>query len=107
EHRVVARLAGVARDRPALCDAVDRQAEVEFARRAAGECATKLEVEDGGAILGEGPSGNRKISACAGDRGFRGAPMVGMTGDAALVEDKEQVGVASFDHCLDICTKGV
>jgi hypothetical protein len=41
------------------------------------------------------------------DRGFRGARMVGMTGDAALVEDKEHIGVAAFDHCLDIRAQGV
>ncbi len=33
--------------------------------------------------------------------------MVGMTGDAALVEDKEHIGVEAFDHCLDIRAKGV
>src|SRR5450759_2588520 len=82
EHRVVARLAGVAGDSPALRDAIDRQPEVEFGRRTTAECGTELEVEDGGDVLGEGPGDNRKISTRGGDRGIRGARMIGMTGDA-------------------------
>ena len=81
--------------------------EVEFGRRTTAECGTELEVEDGGDLLREGPRDNRKISTRAGDRRFRGARMVGMTGDAALVEDEEHIGMASFDHCVDIRAKGV
>jgi hypothetical protein len=31
--------------------------------------------------------------------------MVGVTGDATLVKDEEQVGIGSFDHGRDILTK--
>jgi hypothetical protein len=52
EHRVVARLTGVAGDGPALCDAIDRQSEVELGGRTTAECGTELEVEDCGDVLG-------------------------------------------------------
>src|ERR1035441_8354125 len=107
EHRIVARLAGVAGDSPALREAIYRQPEVEFGRRTTAECGTELEVEGGGDLLGEGPRDHREISTRGANRRFGGARMVGVTGDAALVEDEEHIGVEAFDHCLDIRAKGV
>src|ERR1035441_2100129 len=48
EHRVVARLAGVAGDSPALRGAIDRQPEVEFGRRTTAECGTNRQQDVGG-----------------------------------------------------------
>jgi len=45
-----------------LCDAIDRQSEVEFGRRTTAERGAELEVEDGGDVLGQCPGHNRKIS---------------------------------------------
>jgi hypothetical protein len=97
EHWVVARLAGVAGNRPSLREPVNWQSEVELDRRATTEGRPELEVDSGRNVLGQSPGYDREIAA-RGDYCLCGPDVVGMTGDATFVKDEEQIGIRPFDH---------
>lgn len=95
-HGVVSELARMASNGAALAGAVDRDADVDLIVGAAEERGTELIIQgprDGG---GDGPGEDGEIELVGDEeRGSGCGSVVGMTGDAALVEDEQGVGVGS------------
>jgi hypothetical protein len=91
-----------------LAGPVDRHVELDFSGRPAGERGFELTIERQGHLFVESPRQDRQTGSISEGQCCLGRPlMVGVTCDAAFVEDEQQVGTNPVGDLADLGGKHV